>query len=172
MLQIAGANGSGKTSLIKILCGLVAPDRGRVLWRQADIRIQAHAYRSSLIYVGHKDGIKGGLSTRENLCFAAALANSPADPDPSLKRWGLADARGPCRLLSAGQRQRLALARLSLVRACLWILDEPLTALDAAGKALLGEAVGEHLGSGGTVVMSSHQRPDWPVAMSDLRLGA
>ena len=161
MLQITGANGTGKTSLIKILCGLIQPDGGTVLWGQHNISDFAEDYRSDLAFIGHKDGIKGDLTPQENLAFSAAMADTNVTPAAALAHWGLADVHTPCRLLSAGQRRRTALARLALGRARLWLLDEPLTALDEDGWHLLGNMARTHLETGGVIVMSTHRSPDW-----------
>lgn len=172
MLQIVGDNGAGKTSLIKILCGLLAPDRGRVLWRRQNIRQAAEDYCADLIYIGHKDALNGELTPLENLRFAAALHNStPAvSPARSLAQFGLAGDDGLCRELSAGQRRRTTLARLLLNHARLWFLDEPLTALDAAGRRILGDLVAAHLSAGGAVVMATHQPPGWAMEAQMLHL--
>ena len=172
MLQIVGDNGAGKTSLIKILCGLLMPDRGRVLWQRQNIRQAAEDYHADLIYVGHKDGLRGELTPLENLHFAAALHNSALATSPahSLAQFGLAGGDTLCRELSAGQRRRTALARLLLNRARLWFLDEPLTALDAAGRRTLGGLAAAHLAAGGAVVMATHQPPGWMMESQILRL--
>ena len=170
MLQVAGANGCGKTSLLRILSGLIAPDRGEVRWNDRSIYRIASDYRGRIAYVGHKDAVKGDLSPRENLAFAAAIAGREADPEPALHRWGMAELSRPCRLLSAGQRRRLALARLELMQAQLWILDEPLTALDESAKSLLGESIKQHTAAGGCVVMATHQQPNWQLAAATLSL--
>lgn len=172
ILQIKGANGSGKTSLIKILCGLVPADSGNVLWQNVDIDHNIDDYRQQIAYIGHKDGIKADLTPNENLAVVQALrGNNDISIDDALKYWQLTDASMPCRLLSVGQRRRVALARLSVVRADLWLLDEPLTALDDDGQDILGKRVAEHLDSGGSVVMATHQSPDWHLATQTVVLG-
>jgi heme exporter protein A len=171
MVEITGANGAGKTSLIKILCGLILPDGGAVLWGGKNIRRDAESYRQAMAYVGHKDGVKGDLTPRENLSFAAAANGIRGGISAALEKWNLNGITSPCRLLSAGQRRRVALARLLLSPARLWLLDEPLTALDEAGRRRLGEVAQEHLRGGGVVVMSSHHRPEWGIATRTVALG-
>ena len=162
MTQIVGANGAGKTSLINILCGLLRPDRGRVLWRQQPLD-DSEDYRDDVAFVGHKDGVKGDLTPLENLRIAAALGASAAvSPEAAAAQWGVEKITAPCRLLSAGQRRRTALARLLLTRAVLWLVDEPLTALDTDGRQTLGRLLMAHLHRGGAAVMTTHQSPDWP----------
>ena len=170
-LQIVGGNGAGKTTLLRTLCGLAAPDKGAVLWRKKNIRQAAEDYHAELIYIGHKDGIKDDLTPLENLQVAAALRNSPplASPQKALAALEVRED-GLCRRLSAGQRRRLALARLLLNRAALWLLDEPLTCLDEGGRRILGDITAKHLADGGMVALTSHQPPDWPLTMKTLEL--
>lgn len=159
ILLIEGENGSGKTTLLRILCGLLEPESGEVSWRGTDIRNDYHSYLREICYVGHGDGIKPGLTPQENLAFARDLSTSDCriDPAPILKRFGLQRFDGlPARYLSAGQRRRLALSRLLLVQKSLWILDEPMTALDEAGRNLLRDMFRDHLSGGGAVIMTSH----------------
>lgn len=159
ILLVEGENGSGKTTLLSILCGLREPDAGTLSWRGNDIHYDYHSYLRDLCYIGHGNGIKPGLTPPENLAFARDLSAPGAaiDPAPILKRFGLQRYDElPARYLSAGQRRRLALSRLLLERKSLWILDEPLTALDEAGRQLLRDMFRYHLSGDGAVIMTSH----------------
>ncbi len=160
MLRIEGENGSGKTTLLRLICGLFYPDAGEVTWNGCDIHQGADAYHSDLLYVGHQPGIKDDLTPLENLELAAYLGVGSAQLSPvtALARLGLAaQAQTLCRHLSSGQRRRVALARLLTRRAPLWVLDEPLTALDYQGVALMIDLLREHLAGGGIAVLTSHQ---------------
>jgi heme exporter protein A len=161
-LHVAGENGAGKTSLLRILCGLLAPTHGEVRWNGTAIRRLREDYWQQLAYVGHLNGVKDELTALENVRFAAALAGHPAGEDgakQALAAIGLAGFElAQARSLSQGQRRRIALARLFLARAAkLWILDEPFTALDVRGVAALAALIGEQLAGGGTVVLTTHQ---------------
>ena len=139
-LRIRGANGAGKTSLLRLLCGLSLPESGAVFWRGAPISACRAAYHRALVYLGHSDALNGDLTAPENLKVARALRGVGADADTgeALRRLGLGDyLHLPCGALSAGQRRRVALAGVALRRGGIWILDEPATALDDAGVALL-----------------------------------
>ena len=158
--QVHGANGAGKTSLLRILCGLSLPERGRILWNGVDTDEQNDVFRGALAYVGHHNGIKGELNPVENLDTAGALhpVRDDLDAVTALDRVGLYGYEEiPCRYLSAGQKRRVALARLLLTAAQLWILDEPVTALDVAGVAHFQELLEDHAGRGGMVIITSHQ---------------
>ena len=161
-LLLTGANGSGKTSLLRILATLMMPVSGRLLWDGTPVAAESAAYRAQLDYVGHQDGVKPGLTPRETLAFWAALRGTESSRLPRLLEAALASfaldrvADWPCRWLSAGQRRRVALARLIAAPASIWLLDEPTSALDHENQSRLEDAMAEHRGSGGRVVVASH----------------
>ncbi|WP_298233887.1 cytochrome c biogenesis heme-transporting ATPase CcmA [uncultured Azohydromonas sp.] len=176
-LWVRGANGSGKTSLLRLLCGLAWPAAGEVAWHGKPIRGLAEAFQAQLIYLGHAQGLKDELSAQENLCFAAALSGRPcssAQARAALALLGLdAQARLPLRALSQGQRKRAALARLALPGTpALWVLDEPFSALDTAAIEGLQGLLGAHLARGGLAVYTTHQAAS-PASVSprELHLG-
>jgi heme exporter protein A len=158
--QVRGTNGAGKTSLLRILCGLSLPEYGEVLWDGAPIGQDRARYHRQLAYVGHAPGLKLDLTARENLLFALSLqpVQDDVDIDVVLERVGLdASANLLCRHLSAGQLRRVAIARLHLARALLWILDEPCSAIDSQGVSDIEALLGTHLDTGGMVIFTSHQ---------------
>ena len=163
-LVLTGSNGSGKSSLLRLLATLLTPASGRVLWGDEPVARDAARYRAAIHYVGHLDASKPALTPREMLGFWAALRGSAAPAiDTALGRFGLgAVADFPCRWLSAGQQRRLALARLVAAPAPIWLLDEPNAALDSDGEARLGTAIAEHRAGGGRVAIATHQ----PIALS------
>jgi len=161
ILQVHGANGSGKTTLLRVLCGLGEPLSGTIYWQGEPISQAGEVYRAQLAYVGHSPGVKLELSPLENLRVASALSAGRPLEDPeglleNLGLYGLEDL--PARNLSAGQRRRLALARLVCSDARLWILDEPFTALDVRGVELIAELLRLHARDGGCAILTSHQR--------------
>jgi heme exporter protein A len=161
LLRVAGENGSGKTSLLKILCGLLAPDGGEVRWRGTQIRHLREEYSRHLLYLGHAPAVKGDLSAAENLQIACTLAGLPAAPaavQEALERYGLPGGDAPVRKLSQGQRRRAALARLQLSESVpLWLLDEPFAALDTQAARLTEELIARHVARGAAVVYTTHQ---------------
>jgi heme exporter protein A len=162
LLRIAGANGSGKTSLLRILCGLALPASGGVRWDGESIHALREEYHRQLVYIGHASGVKDELTGHENLKICCALGGALVDDGTvyaALERLGLSRyAHLPARHLSQGQRRRVALARLAACStASLWILDEPFTALDTVAVGLIHQMLAEHLGRGGIAVMTSHQ---------------
>jgi len=178
LLEVAGPNGSGKTSLLRILCGLSHPAAGEVRWRGERIGDLAEEFRRELLYLGHHNALKGDLTPVENLVFSETLAGiaiSVQAATEAVVRMGLAGCeRLPVRVLSQGQKRRVALARLALRSdASLWILDEPFVALDKAAVADIAGLVAARLKGGGTVVLTTHQEVDIAAAVRQvLRLGS
>ncbi len=174
-LHVAGPNGSGKTTLLRVLAGLRSPDEGAVLWNGQPASAQPEEFRGALRFVGHQTGVKAELTPRENLQAAAALCGAGgSDVDAALRQLGLgAQAERLCVRLSAGQRQRVALARLLLQRAPLWLLDEPCASLDYAAQREFESMLGAHVGDGGVAVFTTHQSISLEqTAVRRLELGA
>lgn len=157
MVQIAGANGVGKTSLLRILSGLAVPESGDIIWQGQRINRIREQFNQQLLWLGHQSGIKGVLTAEENLRFfypqkhqdtywqALASVGLAGYEDVSVAR------------LSAGQQRRVALARLWLTDVPLWILDEPITALDVAGVEMLTQRMEHHIAHGGIIILTTHQ---------------
>lgn len=155
-LVLTGRNGSGKSSLLRLMAGLTAPESGLLAWDGVEVAGDPAAHRARLHFIGHADALKPVLTVAETLAFWAGMRGGGAVAT-GLESFGLADlAETPCRFLSAGQRRRLALARLVASPAALWLLDEPLTGLDAQAVADLLAAVAGHRDGGGLVVLSTH----------------
>jgi heme exporter protein A len=165
-VRIGGENGAGKTSLLRILCGLLLPTHGEVRWDGESIRTLREEYWQTLAYVGHLNGVKDDLTALENVCFAGELGGRADDAraEVALRALGLGGfLRSQARFLSQGQRRRIALARLFLAEAArLWILDEPFTALDVRGVKVLSDLIGAQVDRGGIVVLTTHQEVDLP----------
>jgi heme exporter protein A len=161
LVELHGRNGGGKTSLLRILCGLATPAAGEVRWNGTNIRRLREEYFASIAYVAHLNGVKDELTAVENLLVAERVCGnelSDEQADDVLDRVGLRAQRHlPTRSLSAGQRRRLALARLLASNARLWILDEILTSLDDAGVSLTRELITKHVNDGGLAVVATHQ---------------
>ena len=160
-VQLTGPNGSGKTSLLRILCGLLAPAEGEVRWQGANIRSLGEEYFTVATYLGHRHGIKDELSCVENLRISNALNGVEISIERAisvLRTMGLAGREHlPARLLSEGQRRRVALARLIVCGTTLWLLDEVLTSLDKAAVGLIRSLIEEHLANGGIAIVATHQ---------------
>ncbi|MBL6454208.1 heme ABC exporter ATP-binding protein CcmA [Belnapia sp. T6] len=161
---LTGANGAGKSTLLRLLAGLLAPAEGRLLWGGADAFADRAAHAARLRYLSHADALKPALTARENLGFFARLWGG--DTAAALESLGLAPlAELPARVLSSGQKRRLALARLALAPAPLWLLDEPTVGLDAASVARLGGLLATHRAAGGMVLAATHL----PLPLPDAR---
>lgn len=175
VLQIEGANGSGKTSLLRILCGLRLAEAGQVLWQGEDVSDVREDYYASMIYIGHLPCIKGDLTTLENIRSLLDTRSQSApleEIDTALTKVGLAGFDDvPAKALSSGQRRRILLAFLLLSRTKLWILDEPLTALDVQGVALVESMLMEHREAGGSAIFTTHHGMQLPCEMSSVTLG-
>ena len=173
-VALRGPNGSGKTTLLRCLAGLAHADAGEAIWNGVATAREREAFRAHLLYAGHLPGIKDDLSAEENLQSSLALRGVATDEGAmreALATVGLAARRKlPARKLSAGQRRRIGLARLSLDPAPLWMLDEPLTALDDEGQALFERLLARHLAQGGLAVISTHHALA-PAPAREVRLG-
>ena len=177
-LRFSGPNGCGKTTALRIVCGLLRPEAGRVRWRGRVVSDLSGdpGWRREIAFVGHREALKDALTPLENLRFARSLKGerAPRRPEEALERVGLAAERETLtRELSAGQRRRAALARLLLDDSVLWVLDEPAAALDRDGTALVESLCSEHAAAGGALVFTSHQPLDLTAGrVRELRLGA
>ena len=156
---LTGKNGAGKTTLLRAIAGLLDPEEGQVTWRGAPARQTRDTFHSELAYLGHEPPLKGDLSARENLKFTIGIRRAVLrdEIDAALARTGAEPfADRSVRMLSAGQRRRVALAGVMLTGAVLWLLDEPTTNLDADGQQLVGTLIDEQVGRGGIVVAAVH----------------
>ena len=164
-LVLRGPNGSGKSSLLRLLAGLLAPAAGTITWNGAPAAADPEALHARLRYVGHLDAVKPALTVAENLAFWARLHGGEGDVAESLESLAIGHlAAVPARLLSAGQRRRLALARIVAAPAPLWLLDEPTVTLDEQSVAIVEALIAAHRGGGGLVVVATHAGLDVPGA--------
>ncbi len=161
-LVVEGKNGAGKTSLLRVVAGLLPATDGDVCWDGVSIRRAGQSYRASLAWYGHRPGLKRDLTPLENLHAESALRPpGTRQLGDTLERLGIAALTTlPVGVLSAGQQRRVALARLVLSSAPLWLMDEPFTNLDRGGQALVNELVAEHIGGGGLCMLASHRDVD------------
>lgn len=161
LLHVRGRNGSGKTTLLRALCGLLAPDAGEIRWNGESTRGLGDEYHADLLYFGHLNGIKSDLTGIENLRVSATLDGDSVGDErlwSALDQMGLAGFEDlPTKVLSQGQKKRVALARLLVSEAPLWILDEPFTALDVDAVDALQTLIAEHVAADGMVVLTTHQ---------------
>ena len=175
VLQIEGSNGSGKTSLLRIICGLRQAEAGKVLWQGESIISNREDYYASMVYIGHLPCVKGDLTVLENvrsLLDTRSLSLSLAEIEEALAKVGLATYEDvPSKALSSGQRRRILLAFVELAQAKLWILDEPLTALDVQGVALMESMILDHRRAGGSVIFTTHHGMQLDCEMSSVVLG-
>ncbi len=165
VVQVEGPNGCGKTTLLRTVCGFVWPEEGEIRWQGEDIRRCRLEYQASLAYLGHNNGIKEELTPVENLLVARNLGQARADADlvAALERIGLRGYEDVAsRNLSAGQRRRVALARLLVTDAPFWILDEPFTALDRRGVGMVEAMLRDHTARGGMAMISTHHPVELP----------
>ena len=159
LLQVAGPNGTGKTTLLRVACGLLRPEQGRVAWCGHPIAGIRPQFQSALVYAAHEPALKGDLTALENLRYLVGLKRSirTTELEAALERTGVAAcAHLPVRELSAGQRRRVALARVLAMQSPLWMLDEPFTNLDAAGSALVTDLLREHVSAAGMALVVAH----------------
>ena len=175
-LQVEGENGAGKTSLLRIVAGLLAPAEGEIHWNGQPVKGNRDEFHGDLLYLGHAGAIKEEFTPLENLRMNAAIAGqhvAEVDAFKALRRMGLKGREElPARFLSQGQTRRVALARLLVSPARLWVLDEPFVALDVAAVAMLCGLIEEHLQKGGMALFTSHQEVSLAAPGGALRLSA
>ena len=172
-LLLEGGNGSGKTSLMQAIVGLLPPESGSVCWNGVSVHEQRQAFHGELLWLTHRTGLKADLTPLENLRFEAALrAQSGSDTEAALRQLGIDRLRDvPLRALSAGQQRRVALARLLLADVPLWLLDEPFTHLDREGQTLVTQLLQAHTANGGLCIIAAHQAVEIDAPTSRVALG-
>lgn len=172
LMLLQGANGSGKTSLLRSIAGLISLESGVISWKGNPVSADRSAYSADIVLMGHRVGVKGDLTLVENLRFETGLRPaSLARLDEVLERLALSRLTElPVRALSAGQQRRIALARMLISEAALWLMDEPLSNLDKSGQALVSELISEHLESDGACVLAAHQDIDIGMPLQRIQL--
>ncbi|MCK4742725.1 MAG: cytochrome c biogenesis heme-transporting ATPase CcmA [Sulfuriflexus sp.] len=158
LLHLSGSNGSGKTTLLRMLCGLTLPVNGDISWQQKNIESNRDAFNADLLYIGHRHGMHSDLNALENLQLSTQQLSNSTMVFSALEEVGLSHhLNKPLRLLSQGQQRRVALARLLLESRKLWILDEPLAALDVDAVEWFSQRLAKHLENGGMAIVTTHQ---------------
>ena len=172
LLHIKGVNGSGKTSLMRIMAGLMLEEDGEIHWNGKSIRKLREEYQKDMLYLGHLPGIKADLTALENLRVNSAMSGNDISEVEAWNALGEIGLKGredlPTRVLSQGQQRRVALAGMLVSKAKIWILDEPFTALDVKAVAMLQDVLGDHLENKGMIVLSTHQ--DFNVSRGNVRM--
>jgi heme exporter protein A len=175
LLHISGPNGTGKTTLLRVVCGLLRPEQGSVSWLGRSITTYRTEYQAALAYASHEPALKSDLTALENLRFAVGLKRRIAADEllAALHRTGVgACADLPARVLSAGQRRRVAMARVLAINASVWLLDEPYTNLDASGADLLSGLLQAHVDAGGLALVVAHHELKLPCSIRRLELNS
>jgi heme exporter protein A len=173
LMHVSGPNGTGKTTLLRVVSGLLRPEKGSIAWQGRSIAAAAAEYQSARAYASHEPALKSDLTALENLRFTVGLKRrvTVAELRSSLERTGVANCADlPARVLSAGQRRRVAMARVLAFRADLWLLDEPYTNLDGSGSSLLSALLAEHVGQGGVALVVAHHDLNVAVQTRQLEL--
>ncbi len=172
LLLLEGKNGSGKTSLLRAIAGLLELESGTIHWNDSPVSRECQEFQNSLVWMSHKVGFKGDLTLVENLQYESKLRpQSKADLDDTLKQLNLGKLRRlPMRSLSAGQQRRVALARMLMSSAILWMMDEPVSNLDSEGRELAVHLLGKHLGDGGMAIVAAHQDINLDVPTQKIQL--
>jgi heme exporter protein A len=173
LMHVSGPNGTGKTTLLRVISGLLRPEQGSVAWRGKSIASEPTDYQNALAYASHEPALKSDLTALENLRFMVGLKRrvTSSELQASLERTGVASCADlPARVLSAGQKRRVAMARVLAFRAALWLLDEPFTNLDTSGSVLVSTLLEDHIRQGGLAVVVAHHELNLGVEMRRLGL--